>query len=214
MSRRFTLIELLVVIAIIGILVSLLMPSLRKVRQKVLQSSCVSNFKQVGVGVVLATSDNKGLLPGPVFSRSEARYKKSRDNLAGFLAEYIAALPRKNEDYDDKHINKSFLCPAFTSSVAGVSEDMVVQARVSGQNPDTKEHYFGYPNINDPLPIDQVVEPAETEALSEIDNLNNTGKMDGYLSTEVRHGIQGGYAARVKLYFDLHVKAEKSPVSQ
>lgn len=47
--KRFTLIELLVVIAIIGILASLLMPSLHEAREKGKFSVCKSNLKQWGI---------------------------------------------------------------------------------------------------------------------------------------------------------------------
>ncbi|MCM8539604.1 MAG: prepilin-type N-terminal cleavage/methylation domain-containing protein [Lentisphaeraceae bacterium] len=44
--KRFTLIELLIVVAIIGILLSLLLPSLNKAREKALFAICLSNMSQ------------------------------------------------------------------------------------------------------------------------------------------------------------------------
>ena len=51
--RGFTLIELLVVIAIIAVLLAILMPSLRKAKEKVRETACKSNQKNIGLALAM-----------------------------------------------------------------------------------------------------------------------------------------------------------------
>jgi prepilin-type N-terminal cleavage/methylation domain-containing protein/prepilin-type processing-associated H-X9-DG protein len=63
-QRGFTLIELLVVIAIIAILAAILFPVFAQARAKARQTSCLSNMKQIGIGLMMYTQDYDETLAG------------------------------------------------------------------------------------------------------------------------------------------------------
>jgi prepilin-type N-terminal cleavage/methylation domain-containing protein len=62
-KRAFTLVELLVVIAIIALLLSILMPSLRKAKSMAARLACSHNLKQISLAMDFYLDDNDNFYP-------------------------------------------------------------------------------------------------------------------------------------------------------
>jgi prepilin-type N-terminal cleavage/methylation domain-containing protein/prepilin-type processing-associated H-X9-DG protein len=64
MSKRkgFTLVELLVVLGIIALLISILMPALKKVQTQAMSVQCQSNLRQVGIFLIMYANENRGFM--------------------------------------------------------------------------------------------------------------------------------------------------------
>src|SRR5690606_7921754 len=70
-KRAFTLIELLVVIAIIAILAAILFPVFARARENARRTSCLSNLKQIGIGVMMYTQDYDEKFPVTAWSSKQ-----------------------------------------------------------------------------------------------------------------------------------------------
>ena len=80
----FTLIELLVVIAIIAILAAILFPVFARARENARRSSCQSNLKQIGLGMIQYTQDYDEFYPVAFHRTSGTNNYQSNANETGW----------------------------------------------------------------------------------------------------------------------------------
>jgi prepilin-type N-terminal cleavage/methylation domain-containing protein len=117
--KAFTLIELLVVIAIIAILASLLLPALATAKAQGMKAKCISNLKQLGLGITLFADDNNQTFPPAGLETGN----NSQETWDGWISHYIggSAAPKDMEDgvMDISTAPKVLQCPADQGGATG-----------------------------------------------------------------------------------------------
>lgn len=106
MKRAFTLVELLVVIAIVAILAALLLPGINAPKMKAQQTLCMSNLRQINLGIRMYLEDQSNGSPGNTNSThtpfvSWTAYRQLINNYVGIKG------ASSSQD-------KVFACPADT----------------------------------------------------------------------------------------------------
>jgi len=61
--RAFSLVELIVVVGLIALLISMLLPAIRKSREDAQRVTCASQLRQIGMGFIAYANENHGNLP-------------------------------------------------------------------------------------------------------------------------------------------------------
>jgi prepilin-type N-terminal cleavage/methylation domain-containing protein len=102
--RAFTLVELLVVISIIGLLIALLLPSLRKARSQSKRTVCAANLRQIGVSLQAYLLDNNDRLPEVSFLPSTGPFPLTLEDpiyIADVLSPFASREPALTSPGDD-----------------------------------------------------------------------------------------------------------------
>lgn len=115
-AHGFTLVELLVVIAILGLLVALLLPAVRSVREKSMAAACSSNLRQIGLGLQLLALDENGLLPYAFEQPAGGSFVTGSNWLdAKRLGRYLGVAA----DHPRYPLNSVYNCPRERQAVGG-----------------------------------------------------------------------------------------------
>ncbi len=118
-KRAFTLVELLVVVSIIGLLVSILLPSLSKAREQARAVKCLANLHAQAVAIQGYTAEYSGTLPGPIhpaikrklFDMNSANPEADRQKSLTWLLRPFFSKNYGDADREDTHSDAINTCP-------------------------------------------------------------------------------------------------------
>jgi len=192
--KGFTLVELLVVIAIIALLMGILIPVLRKVKERTREVICKSNLRTVGLGLLMYLDDNDDTMADSSATNrfswydSSGNIRKTSDHDAYWGVAYI--------DYVIE--TKVFSCPSLRrvpELIYNVDPELIQEAafclnvNVSGKNRSEIRHHSRFIVAHDH--IEPKVEHGSR------DTFHN----DGPGTMNLRHYREGG--SRARFYRDI-----------
>lgn len=205
--KKFTLIELLVVVAIIGILASMLLPAVAKAREKGKAAVCLSNIKQIGIGIISYGTDSD-YFPYATNSDKSITY----DDLIN-IDNRSQSLITQNGIKADELQSKAYECP---NDVIDRGDYKIRSYSISAG---TNYTAGGYNGVAAPLGLakafGQIPKPAMTLLLSERVKVGNrlgfdtSAHMGFYNLDHWKEGVHNGKTTkRNALFVDGHASYE------
>lgn len=152
-NKGFTLIELLVVIAIIGILAGILLPVLSRARESARRTQCMSNVKQIGMGLIMYANENNENYPSSTVNNTA-----------------MASLNLLYDTYITD--NRVFNCPSDPLVTAASNAVMIVSTINGGQAFTQDQCSYGYDRSHTQADAADVALVADRPGLTFDDNTN------------------------------------------
>ncbi len=162
--RAFTLIELLVVIGIIALLVSILAPSLSRVRDLARSSVCLTHLRSIAIATHLYAQENNDFLPASqmfgVYHKVLPWEKSIVPEMGGNIKDVVTTGGKYNSHFLNSLLNGLYRCPSDKRKLASAAEDESTYVLSYGEN-----SYF---EIDPALGIDYPGSPATWRTTSKV----------------------------------------------
>lgn len=222
----FTLIELLVVIAIVAVLAAILFPVFARAKEAAKKSACLSNLRQVGIGLHLYMEDADDRMPDrrdlksslPGGYRPWTSWPPS-DPRAGW-AHVVLGSYWKSHD--------AATCPSAADAFRNVVQ--VEQPVEPGTSPRLSNYWmWRFDRPDDPVPLDNFWGKTDLQAVEDLRAANNpqAGMPDGVSDVELAvdpyfprtiptvppplRGKAMHFGGRNRLFLDTHAKFLRDP---
>lgn len=151
-NEGYTLLEVLVSVGVVLTLGMVALPAVGKLMMVRDDVSCLSNLRQIGLGILDYAQENNGVLPGPLQAMQYPwwplmgfRHINNGDptQLASYVQPYLA-LKKTSTKWNGDDV---FVCPAFKKAVKVLGDSPVYALNIRVRMGEDLQEYppFGYP---------------------------------------------------------------------